>query len=178
MLLDERLRADHLSLVNFAAANPAYLEVASRSPDLRRFEVDAHLDAPVAAGDAFRIERDHRLIIEIPDNYLSRDGAGGFVKSRIRRRGDRIFHPNVWGDGAFCFDSAFHPSKGLDQQLLSALELMQCQVVNHGSVAHWESDLAFVKKGGEIIAQITPARFTLPRGGVRLRVIAPPRLVS
>ena len=42
------------------------------------------MDAPVATGSGYRIMRDHTLVIEIPDGYLSRD-AGGLYVVRMRR---------------------------------------------------------------------------------------------
>ncbi len=173
----ERLRADAASLTAFAALNTQHLAVKQRAPDLRNFVVEAHVDAPVADGDGYRIVPDHRLSIEVPDNYLSRDASGLFVKSRIRREGERLFHPNVWPtDGYVCFDSQFHPAKSLAEQLHSVLEIMQCRAVNHDSPANWDADYFFLKNAAQVQAGIRPVLFRLPAGGVRLQVRRIPRL--
>ncbi|OFV83274.1 MAG: hypothetical protein A2W26_04750 [Acidobacteria bacterium RBG_16_64_8] len=177
MPLLERLKADDLSLQTLVAANPDHLQLAYRAPDLRRFSVDARMDAPVATGSGYRIMRDHTLVIEIPDGYLSRDAGGLFTKSKIKRQGQRVFHPNVWPvDGAFCFDSQFHPAKSLAEQVWTAFELMQGRKVNHESPADWEADYLYLNKGEELLREITAVRLLLPRGGVRISTLTLPML--
>ncbi len=173
----ERLQADAASLTAFATLNPQHLEVKQRGPDLRNFVVEARVDAPIADGEGYRIVPEHRLSIEVPDNYLSRDASGLFVKSRIRREGERLFHPNVWPtDGYCCYDSQFHPAKSLAEQLHSVLEMMQCRAVNHDSPANWDADFYFLKNAAKMRVGIRPVRFRLPAGGVRLHVRPVPRL--
>jgi hypothetical protein len=177
LALRERLQADAASLTAFAALNSQHLAVKHRAPDLRSFVVEAHMDAPVAEGDGYRVVPEHRLSIEVPDNYLSRDASGLFVKSRIRREGARLFHPNVWpSDGYCCYDSQFHPAKSLAEQLHSVLEIMQCRAVNHDSPANWDADYYFLKNAPQVQAGIRPVRFRLPAGCVRLQVRPLPRL--
>lgn len=164
----ERLLADAHALEFFAALNAPLVKLSHRAPDLRRFAVDANFDAPVVEGDGYRIVKQHHLIIEIPDNYLSRDSNGMYVKSRIRRgaeRAERVFHPNVWPtDGYFCHDDRFHPAKSLAEQVWNAMRLMQGQLVNHGSPADWRVDYYWLQYEQQILAQISPVEFRLPPG--------------
>ena len=178
MPLQERLQADYLSLRTFASINPNHLELIHRAPDLRRFAVRAQLPAPIASGGGFRIAGDHTLVIEIPDNYLHRDANGLYVKSRIRRQGEPVYHPNVWpADGYFCYDDQFHPAKSLAGQLWAATELMQCRAVNHESPANWEADFYYLKNGDAVRGRINPVPLRLQRGGVRVASVSCPRLV-
>ena len=178
MPLQERLQTDYLSLQTFASINSNHLELTYRAPDLRRFSVRARLQAPIASGDGFVIAGDHTLVIEIPDNYLHRDANGLFVKSRIRREGERVYHPNVWpSDGYFCYDDQFHPAKSLAEQLWSATELMQCRAVNHESPANWEADFFYLKNTDTIRELVDSVPLRLQRGGVRVAAISSPRLV-
>ena len=118
MVLEQRLRADGYSLESLAALNARHLSLIYRSDDWRRYHLDARFDAPVVAPGGYRIASEHRLIIEIPDNYLCRDAGGRFVKARIRRDCERIFHPNVFpSDGFICFDDQFCPAKSLADQV-------------------------------------------------------------
>lgn len=173
----ERLHADACALQALAAANPQHLTLAERAPDLRRFVVRTQLDAPVVAGDGYRIAREHDMVIEVPDNYLASNGAGQFVKTRIKRNGERLFHPNTWpGDGYICFDSQFFPEKTLADQFLSVVNIMQLRAINRDSPADWEADYFYLHHGNEVRAQIRPVVLVLPRGGVRLRSRSLPRI--
>jgi hypothetical protein len=166
----DRLRADACALQALAAVNPSRLTLLASAPDLRHFVVRAKLDAPVVAGDGYRIAREHDMIIEIPDNYLASNGAGQFVKSRVKRSGERLYHPNVWpSDGYLCFDSQFHPAKTLADQFLTVINMMQLRALNHDSPADWDADYFYLHHGDEVRAQIRPVLLVLPRGGVRVR---------
>jgi hypothetical protein len=177
MLSRERLEADARSLRALAALNPGCIKVVASSPDLRHYEVDVHLDAPVATTKGYAIVPQHRVTVEIPDNYLTRDGNGLFIKSRIRRQGERIYHPNVWpSDGYFCFDDQFYPAKTIADQFASALELMQCRAVNHDSPADWEADYFFLQNAPAIRAQLRQVPIRLPTASLRLGERALPRL--
>lgn len=178
MQLQERLRADALSLQTLAGLNPGHIELPYRAPDLRRFLVDVTADAPVAAEPGFRVERRHRLVVEIPDGYLGRDANGLFIKSRIKRDGARLYHPNCFpGDGYLCFDDQFHPAKSLADQVVTVLEMMQCRAVNHDSPADWEADYYYLKNAAAVRAQIRAVRIMMPRGGMRVAVRSTPRLL-
>jgi hypothetical protein len=178
MQLQERLRADALSLQTLAGLNPNYVAVSYRAPDLRRFVVDINVDAPVAEESGFRIQPQHRLVVEIPDGYLSRDANGLFIKSRIKRDGDRLYHPNCFPtDGYLCFDSQFHPAKSLADQVGTVIDMMQCRAVNHDSPADWEADYYFLKNAEAVRSQIRPVRILMPRGGVRVAIRTTPRLL-
>jgi hypothetical protein len=173
----ERLRADALSLQTLAALNSRHLTVLERAPDLRRFAVEARIDAPIAAGEGFQMAPVHELVVEIPDDYLGSDGSGRFVKSRIKRTGERLFHPNVWpSDGYICFDDQFFPEKSLADQFVSVVELMQLRAVNHGSPANWDADYYYLQHKDSMRAQIRPVHLMLPKGGVRLRPRELPRV--
>lgn len=169
MQVQERLRADALALQTLVNLNPDKLRLSHRAPDLRRFDVELQADAPVAQSSGFRIEPLHHLIVEIPDNYLTRDANGLFIKSRIKREGQRLYHPNCWpSDGYLCFDDQFHPAKTLADQVVTVIEMMQCRAVNHDSPADWEADYYFLKNGEAIRDQIRPVCIRLPLGGVRV----------
>lgn len=178
MQLQERLRSDALSLQTLAGLNPDHVAVSYRAPDLRRFMLDVTADAPVAAESGFRVEARHRLVVEIPDGYLSRDANGLFIKSRIKRDGARLYHPNCFPtDGYLCFDDQFHPAKSLADQVATVIEMMQCRAVNHDSPADWEADYYFLKNAEAVRSQIRPVRILMPRGGVRVAVRSVPRLL-
>jgi hypothetical protein len=173
----ERLRGDASSLQALTAANPRHLALVERAPDLRRFVVRTALDAPVVAGDGYRIAPEHDMVIEIPDNYLATNGAGQFVKSRIKRHGERLFHPNCWpNDGCLCYDSQFYPEKSLADQFMTVINLMQLRAINHDSPADWDADYFYLHHRDEVRARIRPVMLVLPRGGVRLRPRSLPRV--
>jgi hypothetical protein len=178
MQLQERLRADALSLQTLASLNPDHLVVSHRAPDLRRFMIDVTVDAPVAAESGYRVEPRHRLVVEIPDGYLSRDANGLFIKSRIKRDGARLYHPNCFpSDGYLCFDDQFHPAKSLADQVATVVEMMQCRAVNHDSPADWDADYYFLKNAEAVRSQIRPVRIFMPRRGLRMSVRSTPRLL-
>lgn len=174
-MITERLKADYASLEALVNLNPKYLTLVDHAPDLRRFTLSARFDAPIAKEEGYVIADQHSLSVEIPDNYLRRDAAGLFVKSRIRREGERVFHPNCWpSDGYLCYDSQFHPGKSLAEQVWTACRLMQCQLVNHGSPADWEADFHFLQAGDQIRAKIRPVELLLPRPTPRIAAPALP----
>jgi hypothetical protein len=178
MQLQERLRADALSLQTLAGLNPDHVAVSYRAPDLRRFTLEVAADAPVAVESGFRVEPRHTLVVEIPDGYLSRDANGLFIKSRIKRDGARLYHPNCFpNDGYLCFDDQFHPAKSLADQVATVIEMMQCRAVNHDSPADWEADYYFLKNAEAVRSQLRPVQIRMPRGGLRMAVRSTPRLL-
>lgn len=178
MVSPERLEADCQSLQAFAALNPLHVNVANISPDLRQYRVHLNVDAPVAKDAGYEIAAEHDLVVEIPDAYLTRD-AQGFVKSRIRREGKPVFHPNSWAsDGALCFDSSFVPAKSLAEQVHTAISLMQCRLLNHASPADWDADWAYRQHGDEIKAQVRQVALRLPRFDIRVAARTLPTVTS
>src|ERR1700674_169659 len=118
MATRERLDADRRSLQSFAWLNPDHVKIASETPDFRHYRLRLNIDAPVAINGSYEIQHTHDMLVDLPDNYLARDHNGAFVKSRIRRDGPPIFHPNSWAsDSALCFDGQFTPSKSLAEQV-------------------------------------------------------------
>jgi len=175
--LGQRLLADSLALESFAELNSPHVTIAHRAPDHRRFAVDAKFDAPVVSGEGYRIAPEHRLLVEIPDNYLARDARGMCVKSRIRRDGERVFHPNVWpNEGFFCYDDRFHPSKSLAEQVYTAMRLMTGRLINHDSPADWRADYVWLHQEDQILAQISPVELRLPRGLPRAGAVSLPKV--
>ena len=177
MVLEQRRRADRYALEAFTALNAPHLRTIYKAPDDRRFVGHARFDAPVVTGDGYRIAPEHRLLIEIPDNYLARDANGKYVKSRIRREQERVFHPNVWpADGYFCYDDQFVPAKSLAEQLWAVTQIMQGRLINHGSPADHEADYFYLRHGSQILSQISPVQLRLPRGLPRASAVSLPRV--
>lgn len=178
MVAQQRLEADCRSLQTFAYLNPDHVRVVSQTPDLRHYRVRVAVDAPVAKDGGYEILPAHYLGVEIPDNYLARDHKGAFVKSRIRRDGRPVFHPNSWeADGALCYDSQFSPGKSLAEQVHTAISLMQCRLINPGSPASWDFDFAYKQFGDEIRSRIRQVALRLPRFDLRVTPRELPRLL-
>ncbi len=177
MVSEDRLRADALALQTLVNLNSAHLALVERSCDLRRFVLHARIDAPVSTPAGYRIAGEHAVIVEIPDGYLGRGPGGFFTKSRIRRKGEFIYHPNVWAsDGCFCFDDHFHPAKSLADQVVAAIDLMQCKQINHDSPANWEADYYFLQHENDVRRQICPIEIRRPRGTTRVMSRSVPRI--
>jgi ubiquitin-protein ligase len=177
MVSEERLRADALTLQTLVSLNSGHLSLVERSADFRRFVLRARLDAPVSTKDGYRIDREHTVLIEIPDGYLGRGPGGLFTKSRIKRQGEPVYHPNVWpSDGYFCFDDQFHPAKSLAEQTATAFDMMQCKAVNHDSPANWEADYYFLHNEERVRSQIRQVEIRRPRGLTRLMSRSMPRI--
>jgi hypothetical protein len=179
MVMLERLQADSRALQAFAWLNPGHVQVISQAPDLRHYRVRLNLDAPVASRSGYEVLAEHDVLVDIPDNYLARDHSGSFVKSRIRREGKPVFHPNSWQhDGALCYDATFTPGKSLAEQLHDAISLMQCRLINHDSPASWDVDWAFRQHGGDIKARVHQVALRLPRSDLRSNVRELPRVIQ
>lgn len=136
---DYRLNLEYERLLRLEAASDAVTSVTA-TPNRRHYEIDLHVRAPVGTDEHYAVAGDHRLSLDLPDDFPT--------TGPIARFDHPILAPNIWPSGWCCItDNLWAAEQHLDRVVCDVVEEMQGLRPNFMSIANNEAALLYRQSG-------------------------------
>ncbi len=163
---DNRLRDERERLEHLVGASHGAIQMRV-SATLRHYEFTLHVAAPVGTDEHYSVEREHSLIMDLPDDFPNSGPISKFERP--------ILAPNIWPNGSACIvEHVWMPAQHLDQVLCDIIEMMQGLEPNFGSIANRVAGELYMRRGfqDELRRRLGPPLRLAPLPRERRSVIA------